>query len=153
MAFIPDKPSHRNFVFRDLNSTQYQTYVKQYSKAKAGGIRCVYAWMTGTSVIGTATDVGKGIAIDYGKRKFSAVCITAGAYFCSPAIVVFTNASKVVKVAKNVHSIAAFCFECVEDSTNLAFIPLDIILFGQPISIGASNRFNLFSNYSDFLDF
>lgn len=38
MAFIPDKPTHRRFVFSNMNSTQY----KQYSKAKAGGIRCVY---------------------------------------------------------------------------------------------------------------
>lgn len=42
MAFIPDKPGHRRFAFRNLNSTQYKTYAQQYSKAKAGGIRCVY---------------------------------------------------------------------------------------------------------------
>jgi len=40
MAFIPDKPMmHRRFAFRNLNSTQYKTYAKQYSSAKAGGIR------------------------------------------------------------------------------------------------------------------
>ena len=42
MAFIPDKPGHGRFAFRDLNSTQYKTYARQYSRAKAGGIRCVY---------------------------------------------------------------------------------------------------------------
>ena len=77
--------------------------------------------MSGAGVLGIVTDVGKGIVIDYGKRKFAAVCINVGAYIFSPAVVVFTNASKIVNILKSVHSSAAFCFECVEDSTNLAF--------------------------------
>ncbi len=152
MAFILYKPEHPRFAFRNLNSTQYKTYAHQYSKAKAGGIRCVYGWMSGAGILGIATDVGKGIVIDYGKRKFAAVCINTGAYILSPAVVVFTNASKIVNIAKSVHSSAAFCFECMEDSTNLAFLPIDLALFGQPIPIGASNRFNLFGNHTDFLD-
>lgn len=152
MAFIPDKPGHHKFAFSNLNSTQYKIYAQQYSKAKAGGIRCVYGWMSGTGVVGIVTDVDKGIVIviDYSKRKLAAVCINAGAYILSPAVVVFTNASKIVNISKNIHSTAAFCFECVEDSTNLAFLPIDLL--GQPIPIGASNRFNLFGNHTDFLD-
>ena len=152
MAFIPDKPTHGKFIFRNLNSTQYKTYAKQYSKVKAGGIRCVYAWASGAGVMGVITDVGKGVVINYGKRKFAAVCINAGAYVLSPAVVVFTNASKIVNISKSVHSTASFCFECTEDSTNLAFLPIDMVFFGQPIPIGAKNRFNLFTNHTDFLD-
>lgn len=152
MRFLPNKPSHTRFAFRNLNSTQYNTYVQQYSKSKAGGIRCVYCWMSCTTVMGIITDVGKGIVIDYGKRKLAAICINAGAYVFTPAVVVFTNATKIVNISKSIHSTAAFCFECVEDSTNLAFLPLDMALFGQPIPIGASNRFNLFTNHTDFLD-
>jgi len=152
MAFILDKPAHSIFAFRSLNSTQYKIYTQQYSKAKAGGIRCVYGWMSGAGIIGVVTDLGEGVAINYGKRKLAAVCINAGAYIISPAIVVFTNASKIVKISKSVHSTAAFCFECVEDSTNLAFLPIDLALFGQPIAIGGSNRFNLFDTHTDFLD-
>ena len=151
MTFIPDKPAHGRFAFRSLNSTQYKKYAQQYSKAKAGGIRCVYGWASGAGVLGIVTDLSKGVVIDYSKRKFAAVCINACAYIISPAIVVFTNASKIVKISKSVHSTAAFCFECAEDSTNLAFLPLDLVLFGQPIPIGGSNRFNLF-NHTDFLD-
>ena len=103
-------------------------------------------------VLGIVTDIGKSIVIDSGKRKFTAICINAGAYILSPAVVVFTNASKIVNISKSVHSTAAFCFECVEDSTNLAFVPIDLALFGQPIPIGASNRFNLFGNHTYFLD-
>lgn len=153
MGFIPEKPKHNKFAFSNLNSTQYEIYAKQYSKAKAGGIRCVYAWMSGVGVMGIVSDLGKGIVIDYSKRKFAALCINTGAYIISPAVVIFTNASKIVKTSKNIHSIASFCFECLEDSTNLAFLPIDLVVFGQPIPIGASNRFNLFTNHIDFLNF
>ena len=78
MAFIPDKPHHGRFAFRGLNSTQYKTYAKQYSKAKAGGIRCIYAWASGAGILGILKDVGKGVIIDYSKRKFAAICIAAG---------------------------------------------------------------------------
>ena len=74
--------------------------------------------MSGVGVGGLITDVGKGIVIDYSKRKLAAVWINTGAYI----------------------------------STNLAFLPLDLALFGQLIPIGASNRFNLFTNHTDFLD-
>jgi hypothetical protein len=147
MVFIPDKPMHRKFIFRNFNSTQYKTYAKQYSSAKAGGIRCIYAWMSGRQVVGVITDFGKGIVINYSKRKLAAICINASLYIMSPAVVVFTNVSKVVNISKSIHSNASFCFECLEDSTNLAFLPLDILLFGQPIPVGAPNRFNLFINH------
>lgn len=35
MAFILDKSTHGKFIFRNFNSTQYKTYAKQYSNAKA----------------------------------------------------------------------------------------------------------------------
>lgn len=153
MTFIPDKPSHRRFVFNQLNQTQYKTYANQYSKAKRGGFRCVYAWASGSGVISVIGNIGKGRVIDYGKKKFAAVCISAGVFILSPAVVVFTNATKIVKVSKSIHGVTAFLFECVEDSSNLAFLPLDMAFFGQPIPVGTSDRFNLFvSNHTDFLD-
>lgn len=151
-AFVPTKPMRGKYIFKHANATLYQTYASQYSRAKAGGIRCVYAWASGTGVLGIVTDLGKGIVIDYGKRKVAAVVINVGTYILGPAVVVFTNATKLVTVSKALHSTAAFCFECAEDSTNLAFLPLDMALFGQPIPVGAPNRFNLFKNCTDFLD-
>lgn len=152
VAFIPGKPGHDfKYAFKGLNETQYVTYAKQYSRAKAGGIRCVYSWASGAGVLGVVKDISKGVVIDYGKRKFAAVCINAGAYIVSPAVVVFTNASKIVKASKTVHSTAAFVFECMEDTTNLAFLPADLLLFGRPIPVGAADRFNLL-NHTDFLD-
>ena len=152
MAFVPSKRGRGKFAFSNFNSTDYYKYARQYARTKAEKIRCVYGWMNGTRVLNIFTDVSKCIVIDYGKRKFTAVCINVDTYIISPALVVFTNASRIVNIAKNIHSTSAFCFECIEDSTNLAFLPLDLALFGQPIPIGASNHFNLFGNKTNFLD-
>jgi hypothetical protein len=141
MAFIPSKPMHNTFIFRDLNSTQYKTYAKNYSRAKAGGIRGIYAWATGAGVAGIAKDLAKGVVINYGKRKAATVCIGAMAYISGPVMVVFTNASQIVNISKSIHNTAAYCFECVEDSTNLAFLPFDLAFFGQPIPVGADTDF------------
>lgn len=64
-------------------------------------------------------------------------------------MMVFTNPTQIVNGAKRVHGIAAWCFECAEDSTNLAFLPMDMAIFGQPIPIGAGDRFNLL-NHTEF---
>ena len=49
---------------------------------------------------------------------------------------VFTNSTNVIKWAGRVHSASAFMFECVEDSSNLVFLPFDLVLFDQPILVG-----------------
>lgn len=152
MAFIPDKPTHPRFALRDVTPTQYKIYAKGYSRAKGGGLHCIYAYLTGIELVGVITDFSKGIVINYGKRKLAAVCLAGCGYVFATAMVMVTNASKIVKISKNIHSTAAFLFECIEDSSNLTFLPLDLAIFGQPIPIGAPNRFNLFSNHTDFLD-
>ena len=55
--------------------------------------------MDNAGVLGIVTGVGKGIVIDYRKRKFTTV-------------IVFSNASIIVNISKNVHSSVAFYFEC-----------------------------------------
>lgn len=75
-------------------------YARQYYKAKAGGIRYVYDWISSFEVMSIITDIDKGVVIDQGKRKLTLVSINAGAYIFSPAVVVFTNASKNISISK-----------------------------------------------------
>lgn len=124
--------------------------MKQYSIAKASGIKGVFAWSTGVEVYGLVQQIGKGIVIDYGKRKLAGICFVGMGYIGPIAAIVLTNATKIVKIAKNVHWGAAFVFECIEDSANLTFLPIDLALFGQPVPIGKPNRFNLFNSIDIF---
>lgn len=152
MAFIPDKPLHSRYAFRNLTPKNYTAFAQQYSKAKKGGIGCVYVWASGAGVFGIIKDVSKGLIVDYGKRKLAMVCLCAATYVSAPAVAICTNFTKIVKVSKRLHGGAAFIFECAEDISNLMFLPFDMALFGQQIPVGSTNRFNLFQNNTDFLD-
>jgi len=143
MAFIPDRPMHNRFIFRELNNTDYRHYALQYSRAKSGGIRGIYLYLSGAGIQSLVIDIGKGFIINSGKRKLGIVVLCAISYVTGPTLMVFTNATKVVKIAKNVHVIASYCWETSEDLSNISFLPIDMILFGQPIPLGATNRFNL----------
>ena len=62
-----------------------------------------------------------------------------------------TNATKIINATKKIHTVIAFCFECFEDSNNLMLMPIDLVLFGQPIPVGDPYRFNVMTNITDFL--
>jgi hypothetical protein len=42
--------------------------------------------------------------------------------------------------------------EAVEDASQLAYLPLDIVLFGQPIPTNQDGRYSLWSNITDLID-
>ena len=87
----------------------------------------------------------------YGKKKIATVCLSAGAWAFGPVVTFVTNSSKVIGAATRVHSLVSFAIECVEDSGNLLFLPIDFALFGQPIPVGEPDRFNVMTNITDFI--
>lgn len=143
------EPSHKKFVFFGLNQTDYAQQTQGYAKYKRYGLRGIYSFASGAGVLGIVKDVTKESVINYSKRKFAAIVVNGALYVCCPAVIVFTNATKVVKWAARVHSFSSFVFKCVKDSGNLVFLPFDMLLFGQTIFVGDSDRFNLFGNGTD----
>ena len=114
-------------------------------------MRSIVSFASGAGVISVAKDVATGTLINSGKYKFAAIAITGALYVFSPSVMVFTNSTNVIKWSGKVHSTSAFIFECVEDSSNLVVLSFDLVLFGQLISIGIGNRFNLFHNSTNFM--
>lgn len=145
------KPTHNKYAFTGPTNTQYANRSLEQSKWKKYDLRSIFSFASGAGVISVAKDVATGNLINSGKRKFAAIAITGALYVFSHAVMVFTNSRNVIKWAGKVYSTSAFIFECVEDSSNLVFLPFDLVLFGQLISIGISNRFNLFHNYTNFM--
>lgn len=145
------KPSHNRYVLQNVSESVYTKYAASYSAAKRYGIRGIYAWTTGIGLFGVAREVAKGTVIQYSKQKLALVVTGIAAWVGAPSLAVLTNATSVVKTAKKVHSIVGFCAECVEDSSNLSFLPIDLAIFGQPIPVGENKRFILFGNSRDFL--
>ena len=46
------------------------------------------------------------------------------------------NATKAVRAAKTAHTAIVWIYEYIEDAANFVYLSIDLVLFGQPISIG-----------------
>ena len=145
------KPSHRRYALHNVTNELYISYATSYSCAKRYGMRGIYAWSTGTGLWGVAREAAKGTVLQYGKRKLAIVVLGVCGWVSAPAVAVFTNATVIVNTAKRVHCGISYLAECAEDCSNLAFLPIDLAIFGQPIPIGSNNRFVLFDDELDFL--
>jgi hypothetical protein len=150
MAII--KPQHSKYMFSNLDADTYRSYVEVYSTAKRYGLRGIYAWASGVGILGIVKDLIKGKIIRHGKKKLVLVIFNTAGYVLSPLVCVLTNVSYVVNGAKRVHSICGFVFECLEDSANLSYLPIDLFLFGQPVTIKDKHRFDFFDKFSNIFD-
>ena len=146
------KPNHNKFILRNLDEGQYSRYAKRYSRCKRYGMRGIYCFLTGTGLIEVVKETSKGTVVQYGKRRLAGVVVSLSAYICAPAITVITNSTKIVKVCKRVHTTVSYVGEAGEDMSNLSFLPLDMLIFGQPIPIDKKGRFDLLGD-SDPLEF
>ena len=147
------KPNHKKFILRNLDDGQYSRYAKSYSRSKRYGMRGIYCFLTGTELYEVVKETLKGTVVQYGKRRLAGVVVSFSAYICTPAVAVITNSTKVVKVCKRIHTAVSYVGEAGEDMSNLSFLPVDMLVFGQPIPIDKKGRFDLLSNSSDPLDF
>ena len=144
------KPTHSKYVFHYLNNSQYINYSKGYFSAKRNGSRGIYLWASVIRVWGTIREAAAGEVKRYGK-KIATACLSAGSWALGPVVTLLTNSTKIIGAATRIHSLVAFGVECLEDGGNLLFLPLDMVLFGQPIPVGEPDRFNIMTNVTDFL--
>lgn len=89
--------------------------------------------------------------MQYGKRRVVGVFLTGVTYACAPAIAVLTNATKVLRVCKNVYNVVGWGLEAAEDIGTLVFLPVHLALFGQPIPTGDDNRFSNWNRVEDII--
>jgi len=94
-------------------------------------------------------EISKGVVRKWGRKKIGILIVSCCTYIATPAVAFITNSTKLIKGAKTAHTAIACTAESIEDSANLAYLPFDIILFGQPIPIGEDGRFNVFGNDLD----
>ena len=86
----------------------------------------------------------------YGKKKIATVCLSAVGWALDPVVPLLTNSTKVIEIATRIHSVVSFAAECVEDRGNLIFLPIDVVLFGQPIPVSDPDSFNIMTNLQIF---
>jgi TM2 domain-containing membrane protein YozV len=146
------KPPHNRYLLATCDDSQYCKLVSRYQKAKKYGIRAVVGYLSGAEIYQIVGEIGKGALRTWGRQKAASVATIVIAWLGGPVAIGFTNATKVVRIAKGVHTAASFILELGEDSANLSYLPLDLIFFGQPIAVDVRNRFNVLINVPDFFE-
>jgi hypothetical protein len=140
------KPLHNRFLLAGCDQVQYCNFVSRYQKAKKYGIRAVASLLSGAEIYQIVGEISKGTLRTWGRQKVATAATIVIGWVGGPVAIGFTNATKVVRTAKAVHTAAAFIIEIAEDTTNLSYLPLDLLFFGQPIPMGENNRFNILTN-------
>lgn len=140
------KPVHNKYLLHAMDEKSYQKYLCLYSNCKRWGVRGIYSFLLGTELYDVVKEAVGGILVQYGKRRLSLVVIGIGSYVCAPAVAVVTNATPVIKICKTVYAGIGFIGEALEDSSQVTFLPLDLLLFGQPIPANKAGRYRKWPN-------
>ena len=146
------KPPHNRYILSCLDNSTYTKYTDAYSNCKRWGVRGIYVFLSGTSLYGVVKEVTKDTIVQYGKRRLATVVVAGASYVCEPAIAVITNATCVSKSCKVVYNTVGYLAEAVEDASHVPFLPVDILVFGQPIPANKEGRFSFWSNITDITD-
>lgn len=136
------KPTHKRYILHGLSNSTYVKYATVYSRCKNQGNRGIMSFLTGTNLLGVVREVVRGNLIQYGKRRIATVVISRAAYICSPAVAVLTNSTKIIRCCQVVFTSVGFVMEAVENVSHMTYIPLDLIIFGQPITAVEPGRFS-----------
>lgn len=138
------KPIHNKYVFHALPNQTYAAYVTNYTRAKKYGLRgiYIYVWAFGAGVFGICKEAATGTIRMWSREKLGGFIISVSIYCFGPGVRLVTNSTKVLKIANYTHTTVSYVYEIVQDSTNLAYLPIDLVLFGQPIPVGKAGRFN-----------
>jgi hypothetical protein len=145
------KPFHKRYLLSSLDNETYCKYATVYGHAKCYGVRGIYGFLTGIGLYSVVKDLAKGHVVQYGKRRLSAVVISGCAYISAPAVAVLTNATRIVKTCQVIFVGIGYAAEAIEDASQVPFLPFDMIIFGQPISITKPGRFSNWSNLTDLI--
>lgn len=143
------KPPHKRYVFHHLSENDYSKLATEYSVVKSYGTKAIFAWVSGTGIKDLLIAFVKTKTVQYGKEKIAAASLVVLGNIASPLVCMVSNATYIVSAAKCVHSVCAFVLECADDTANLSWLPLDMVLFGQPIPVGEKGRYNFLGNISD----
>jgi len=146
------KPPHNRYALSCLDNATYVKYANVYSGYKRWGVRGIYTFLGGTGIWGVAKEVARGSVVQDGKRRLATIVIGGATYICAPAVAVITNATRVVKSCKIVYTSIGYVMEAVEDASHVFFLPLDLVLFGQPVPANKDGRFSSWSNITDIMD-
>ena len=134
-------------------SPERREKLKEYYRvSKKYGIRASFAAVTGSGLFGLVKEVAKDGVKRHGKRYLGGILATSGLSCISGGIPLITNSTKIVKYSKNCHSVCAAAWRAAHSSSDLPFIALDFLIFGEFISSCGECDYDLYNNTTNFIN-
>jgi len=128
-------------------SVERRNFLKQkYRIAKKYGIRAGFAAVTGTGCVTLIKEVATDGVKRHTKRYIGGILVNSGLTCVSAGVPLLTNATKVVKYSKAVHSVCAASWRAAHNVAELPLILCDYALFGEYIPSCGESDYDLFSN-------
>jgi hypothetical protein len=137
------RPLHRKYALGSVSDETYINFLNGYSIAKKGSVKGVWIYISGSGVAGLCKAALKQEAKRWGYRKIATGALSCLTWAGTPLIPLITNSTKIIRLANMSHTTIAFFAETCEDCTGLAWLPIDLILCGQPVPMGDAGRYNL----------
>jgi len=141
------RPLHKKYALHSVSDPTYISFVNGYTTAKQFGVKGVWIYISGSGLADICFSALKNESKKYGKRKIAAGMVSLLTWMGTPLVPLITNSTKIIKIANATHTCITFIAETCEDCTNLAWLPFDMILVGQPVPMGNSGRYNRFPRF------
>lgn len=142
------RPLHRKYALRSVDDETYIKFVNGYSLAKKLGVRGVWIYISGSGVSELCIEALKGSVRQWGRQRIATSICASATWIATPVVPLITNSTKIIRIANVTHTCIAAVAEFSEDCTSLAWLPLDMLICGQPIPMGKAGRFNLMNGDS-----
>ena len=135
-----------------MNPLARKKLLEQYRVAKKYGIKSAWAVVTGSGVFELAKDVAVGSVSNYGKEKIGSLILLGCTHVGLGAVPLVTNSTKILGYAKRAHTVTSCVYRCAHSASEVPFVGLDFLVFGEYVPSCPPNGYQLFNVSSDALD-
>ena len=122
---------------------------ERYRYAKKYGIRAGFAGVTGTGLVTVAKEAAADGVKRHAKRYIGAILVDSGLTCVSGGLPLLTNATKVVKYSKAVHSVCAASWRAAHNIAELPLIVVDYAVFGEYVPSCEDTDYDIYSKTTD----
>ena len=124
---------------------------ERYRYAKKYGIRAGFAGVTGTGLVTVVKEAAADGVKRHAKRYIGGILIDTGLTCLSGGVPLITNATKVVKYSKAVHSVCAASWRAAHNIAELPLIVVDFAVFGEYVPSCGEADYDVYSKTTDIL--
>jgi hypothetical protein len=129
-----------------MNPAAREKLKEKYRTAKKYGIKAAWGVVTGSGILELGKEYVKGEVITRGKKKIGSLILLGCSHIGLGAVPLVTNSTKIIKYAKKAHSVTSCIYRCAHDASEVPFVALDFLVFGEYVPSCSDDGYKLMGN-------